>query len=92
MDARQEHGDGGGNKDERGDAEPERGAEVCRLVGPAGGRGGYLYVCGSVRMAQDVHAAMVALLVQHDGMTEAEAEAELVAMAARGRYVRDVWY
>jgi sulfite reductase alpha subunit-like flavoprotein len=54
--------------------------------------GGYLYVCGSVRMAKDVHAAMVALLVQHDGMTEAEAEAELVAMAARGRYVRDVWY
>ena len=67
----------------RGDA-----AEVARLV--AGGA--HVYVCGDgAAMAKDVHAALAGVLRDQLGVSEAQAAAELAAMAKEGRYVRDIW-
>lgn len=59
--------------------------------------GAYLYVCGDAEnMARDVHASLRTLLVQHGGRqeglgSEEEAEAFLVELKQRQRYVLDIW-
>jgi NADPH-ferrihemoprotein reductase len=58
-------------------------------------KGAYVYVCGDgAHMAKDVHSALVSVLREHGGAgvsSEADAAEMLVAMAKRGRYVRDIW-
>jgi len=54
--------------------------------------GARIYVCGDAsRMARDVDAALRAIIVEHGRRSEAQAQLELHALAAEGRYVRDVY-
>jgi sulfite reductase (NADPH) flavoprotein alpha-component len=54
--------------------------------------GAVIYVCGdATHMARDVDAALQAIIVRHGRRSEALAQSELHALAAAGRYVRDVY-
>ncbi|HEX4585513.1 MAG TPA: sulfite reductase subunit alpha [Burkholderiaceae bacterium] len=54
--------------------------------------GAHLYVCGDAsRMAKDVDAAIRSIIAQHGGRSAAQAQLDLHAWAAAGRYVRDVY-
>lgn len=72
----------------------EQGAAVCALLA----RGAHVFVCGDgMKMAKDVHAALVEVLVAHGAAaglgvaTAAEAEALLARLAKESRYSKDVW-
>lgn len=54
--------------------------------------GGYVYVCGDgLQMARDVHEALRDVLQEHGNLSKEVAEEQLSALAARQRYVRDIW-
>jgi sulfite reductase (NADPH) flavoprotein alpha-component len=54
--------------------------------------GAHLYVCGDAdRMAPDVHQALLDVATTHGGKSPDDAEAWLRALAAEGRYARDVY-
>lgn len=54
--------------------------------------GAQFYVCGDqVRMARDVHAALRTIVASGGGLSDERAEAELDAMTAQGRYLKDVY-
>ena len=54
--------------------------------------GASIYVCGDAsQMARDVDAALQAIVARHGRRSEAQAKVELRALAAAGRYVRDVY-
>ena len=66
----------------------ERGAELYRWLDA----GAVIYVCGDAeRMAVDVEAALVEVLASHGGLTRDAARERLAALAAEGRYLRDVY-
>ncbi|MDQ2733604.1 MAG: flavodoxin domain-containing protein, partial [Pseudomonadota bacterium] len=66
----------------------QAGAELWRWIAD----GAVLYVCGdATHMAKDVDAALRRLFVEHGRLSEANAQLELRALAASGRYVRDVY-
>lgn len=55
-------------------------------------RGAVLYVCGDASaMARDVHAALLAVVQEQGGMSEAEAVAYVEQLIAQQRYQRDVY-
>ncbi|NWK57363.1 assimilatory sulfite reductase (NADPH) flavoprotein subunit [Verrucomicrobiaceae bacterium N1E253] len=55
-------------------------------------RGAHFYVCGDAsRMAKDVHAALLQIVQEEGGKSEAEAEAYLAALKKDKRYQRDVY-
>ncbi|WP_140719395.1 MULTISPECIES: assimilatory sulfite reductase (NADPH) flavoprotein subunit [Gammaproteobacteria] len=65
----------------------ERGAELYAWLQG----GAHFYVCGSIAMGKDVHAALLDVVAAHNG-GNAEAAAEyLAALQAEGRYGRDVY-
>jgi sulfite reductase (NADPH) flavoprotein alpha-component len=54
--------------------------------------GAHIYVCGDAkRMAGDVDAALVDVLVNHGGVTELQAQSRLKELRRAGRYQRDVY-
>ena len=66
-----------------------QGADVNQLVRA---KDAHIFICGDgAHMAQDVHAALLDLLVQHSGMTPSDAAAHMSTLAKQGRYVRDIW-
>ncbi|MFG5862335.1 sulfite reductase subunit alpha [Metapseudomonas sp. CR1201] len=66
----------------------EHGAELWRWLED----GAHFYVCGDAsRMARDVDAALKAVVREHGGMSAAQAEAYVGALARDKRYVRDVY-
>ena len=66
----------------------EHGPELAAWIA----RGAHIYICGDAsRMARDVHAALVAILAQHQNLAPDLAEAQLKSLAATGRYQRDVY-
>ncbi|MBB5215033.1 assimilatory sulfite reductase (NADPH) flavoprotein subunit [Parapusillimonas granuli] len=66
----------------------ERAAEVYAWIQG----GAHVYVCGDAnRMARDVQQALLDIAQQEGGMEAAQAKAWLDALAAQGRYARDVY-
>ncbi|MCO6055355.1 sulfite reductase subunit alpha [Pseudomonas sp. MOB-449] len=66
----------------------EQGAELWRWLED----GAHFYVCGDAsRMARDVDAALKTVVREHGGLSAADAEAYVSAMARDKRYVRDVY-
>ncbi len=54
--------------------------------------GAHVYVCGDEkRMAKDVHAALLAIIMQEGGLSQEESEAYLAKMRQEKRYQRDVY-
>jgi sulfite reductase (NADPH) flavoprotein alpha-component len=53
--------------------------------------GAHFYVCGAVRMGQDVERALVDIVVAHGGRTTDQAVAYLADLKKRGRYQADVY-
>jgi len=54
--------------------------------------GAHLYVCGdATRMAKDVHATLLDVLVEHGGIDRERAEERLAQLVSEGRYARDVY-
>ena len=54
--------------------------------------GAHLYICGdAVRMARDVHAALLDIAVSHGGKDPDSAREWLDALLAAGRYSRDIY-
>jgi sulfite reductase (NADPH) flavoprotein alpha-component len=53
--------------------------------------GAHFYVCGAVRMGQDVERALVDIVVAHGGRTTDRAVAYLADLKKRGRYQADVY-
>ena len=55
-------------------------------------RGAHIYVCGDATcMAVDVHRSLLSVLQNEGGMSEERAAESLKALAAAGRYQRDVY-
>ncbi|HOW94173.1 MAG TPA: hypothetical protein PLF91_06760, partial [Mycolicibacterium fallax] len=55
-------------------------------------RGAHLYVCGdAARMARDVDEALRGIVAEHGQMAPRSADAYVAALAAEGRYARDVY-
>ncbi len=54
--------------------------------------GAIIYVCGdATHMAKDVDAALQAIIAKHGRRSAAQAQLEMHALAADGRYLRDVY-
>lgn len=53
--------------------------------------GAAVYVCGAIAMGKDVHAALLDAVATHNGGDREAAGAYLDALAADGRYARDVY-
>jgi sulfite reductase (NADPH) flavoprotein alpha-component len=53
--------------------------------------GAHFYVCGAVRMGQDVERAMVDIVVEHGRKSASEAIAFVTDLKKRGRYQADVY-
>ena len=53
--------------------------------------GAHLYVCGSVTMGRDVHAALLDIVAQQDGQSPEDAAEFLRTLQQQGRYARDVY-
>jgi sulfite reductase (NADPH) flavoprotein alpha-component len=53
--------------------------------------GAHLYVCGAVRMGQDVERAMVDIVTEHGRRSASEAIAFVTDLKKRGRYQADVY-
>ena len=66
----------------------ENGAEIFALLE----RGCYVFVCGDgARMANDTHAALLAILREHGGMSDEAAERRLQDLSNRQRYTKNIW-
>jgi sulfite reductase (NADPH) flavoprotein alpha-component len=66
----------------------EQGGEVFQWLE----EGAYLYVCGDAEhMAKDVHEALVAIVQQHGGKNQQEAESYLSELRRAKRYQKDVY-
>ncbi len=53
--------------------------------------GAHFYVCGAVRMGQDVERALVDIVVQHGARTPDQAIAYIADLKKRGRYQADIY-
>jgi sulfite reductase (NADPH) flavoprotein alpha-component len=53
--------------------------------------GAHFYVCGAVRMGQDVERALVDIIVEHGKRTSDQAIAYVADLKKRGRYQTDVY-
>jgi len=54
--------------------------------------GGSFYICGDAsRMAKDVHAALIDVVIKTSGRSREQAENYVKTMEQEGRYQRDVY-
>ena len=54
-------------------------------------QGAYVYVCGAIAMAKDVHAALVEIIAEHGGRSPDAAAEYVDALQRDGRYARDAY-
>jgi NADPH-ferrihemoprotein reductase len=54
-------------------------------------QGAYIYVCGAVKMGQDVSEALRKIIGQHGDRTTTDAKAYLDDMASSGRFIQELW-
>jgi len=67
----------------------QRGAEMARLLV---NEGAYVYVCGDGNhMAKDVNTALLQILQEHAGMSEACAIEKIANLKLKRRYLQDIW-
>lgn len=71
----------------------KRGSELAKLILE---QSGYVYICGDGnKMAKEVEAAIVEILVEHGSASavknETDAKAVLACMRQRRRFVLDIW-
>jgi sulfite reductase (NADPH) flavoprotein alpha-component len=67
----------------------QRGAEMARLLVD---EGAYVYVCGDGNhMAKDVNTALLQILQEHAGMSEACAIEKIANLKLKRRYLQDIW-
>jgi sulfite reductase alpha subunit-like flavoprotein len=77
-----------GKRDYVQDRITAQGALVWQLVQ----QGGYIYVCGSQAMRDDVRRAFVTVFAEQGGMAPEDAEAYMVQLdTVEHRYHPDVW-
>ncbi|WDS35792.1 assimilatory sulfite reductase (NADPH) flavoprotein subunit [Pseudoxanthomonas sp.] len=65
----------------------ERGREVYDWLQS----GAHFYVCGSIAMGKDVHAALQDIVVEHGALDAQDAHDYLTTLQTEGRYSRDVY-
>lgn len=66
----------------------QRGAEVYEWLE----QGAHFYVCGDANhMAKDVHAALQAIIQEHGGLSDEQAQQYLQDLRSHGRYQKDVY-
>jgi sulfite reductase (NADPH) flavoprotein alpha-component len=53
--------------------------------------GAHFYVCGSIAMGKDVHAALQDIVIEHGGLDAQDAHDYLTTLQKEGRYARDVY-
>ncbi len=53
--------------------------------------GAHFYICGAVRMGQDVERALIDIIIQHGARTPDQAIAYVAELKQRGRYQTDVY-
>ncbi|KAJ3265857.1 hypothetical protein HDU77_003625 [Chytriomyces hyalinus] len=65
------------------------GARICKSIRD----GAYVYVCGGVEMARDVHASLLKVLGEHARIEGGEAGVKtyVKALATEGRYLKEIW-
>jgi NADPH-ferrihemoprotein reductase len=63
-------------------------AETWKLIDQ---EGAYVYVCGGVRMGNDVSEALKEIVVAHGVMTAEAAKQYLSQMSQKGRFVQELW-
>lgn len=54
-------------------------------------QGAYLYVCGGVKMGQDVSEAFRSICVSQGNMSASDAKQYMDSLASDGRYVQELW-
>lgn len=54
-------------------------------------QGAYIYVCGAVKMGQDVSEALRKIIGQYGDRTTTDAKAYLDDMASNGRFIQELW-
>lgn len=65
----------------------EHGARVWELMQA----GGHFYVCGGIKMGNDVSAALAQVAVEHGGMTAEAGKAWVRELQEKHRYVAELW-
>lgn len=53
--------------------------------------GAYVYVCGAVKMGQDVSEALNKIVSSHGNLSHDDAKAYLSKMSSEGRFVQELW-
>lgn len=66
----------------------EDGEEVARMIVQ---QQGHFYVCGDIKMAEDVHEKLKSIIIEHEKMIEEDAEEYLITMVNENRYHQDIY-
>ncbi|XP_075969287.1 nitric oxide synthase-like [Anticarsia gemmatalis] len=66
----------------------EDGADISRMITQ---EKGHFYVCGDIKMAEDVQQKLKEIIIKHEEMTEEEADDFVISMMNENRYHQDIY-
>jgi NADPH-ferrihemoprotein reductase len=69
----------------------QNGAETWQLLRDESGCGAYIYVCGGVKMGQDVAEALKEIISVHGNMSMEASRDYLAKLSHDGRFVQELW-